>query len=61
MGRCQSLRRDLGITPASYATILRDIGVLAKRQDDAIEQLGRMGEQIRARREAERAARSAET
>jgi hypothetical protein len=45
-------RKDLGLDMASYASVMKDLGIAGRMQDDAIERLGVQGTQIRQRREA---------
>ena len=52
MTKAQSLRRDLGLTPAAYVGLAKDLALTAKAHEDAIERLGRQGQEIRERREA---------
>lgn len=43
-------RKDLGLDPASWASIQKDLGIAERNQADALNQLGRQGAGIRARR-----------
>jgi hypothetical protein len=40
-------RKDLGLDPASYAGIMKDLGIAGRAQDDAIGRLGAQGAAIR--------------
>lgn len=51
--RAQSLRRELGLSPASYAQLAVHVGLAHRQQADAIEKLARKGAEIRERREAQ--------
>jgi hypothetical protein len=45
-------RKDLGLDPASYAGIMKDLGIAGRAQDDAIGRLGAQGAAIRQARQA---------
>lgn len=45
-------RKELGLTPASYAKIQRDLGIADRLADDKVARLGEAGRIIRLRREA---------
>lgn len=45
-------RKDLGLDPASYAGIMKDLGIAGRAQDDAIGRLGQQGAAIRQARGA---------
>ena len=49
--RAQSLRRELGLSPASYAQLAVHVGLARQAQTDALERLAAKGEEIRAARE----------
>jgi hypothetical protein len=44
-------RKDLGLDPASYAGIMKDLGIAGRAQDDAIGRLGQQGAAIRPARD----------
>jgi hypothetical protein len=46
------LRRELGLSLASFASLAKDIGLVYRQQADAIEQLGEQGREIVERRRA---------
>lgn len=46
-------RERLGLDPASFAKIARDLGIANRAQEDAISRMGETGRQIREKREAE--------
>ncbi len=53
MTRAQSLRNDLGLTPKAYASMARDVSLIRRSQEDAIERLGTQGRAIMERRRPE--------
>jgi len=50
--RAANARKELGLSPASYAGIARDVGLEFQRQEDAIARISQQGSDIIARRKA---------
>lgn len=55
--RAANARKELGLSPASYAGIARDVGYTFRVQEDAITRLGESGREIMRRRNPVQAAR----
>lgn len=45
-------RKDLGLDPASWASIQKDLGIAGRAADDAVARMGQAGAAIRSRRQA---------
>jgi hypothetical protein len=45
-----ALRKELGLSPASYASLARDAGLAYRQQEDSLERMGATGRGIRAER-----------
>jgi hypothetical protein len=46
-------RKDLGLDPSSYASILKDLGIAGRQQEDALERMATQGAEIRRLRAVE--------
>jgi hypothetical protein len=51
--KLRASRAELGLSPTAYAALAKDVGIVRRQQDDAIERLAAEGREIRLRREAQ--------
>jgi hypothetical protein len=58
--RAQSLRRELGLSPSSYAALARDVSLIGRQMDDGLERMGTEGHKLVAAQAVTRAGRDAE-